>query len=198
MPRQRARGRTTHKRPARARTDQRTNRLTRGVSATACRVIVTPCAAAAAHWFVGRRSGGGSCGHARLAGTSPPANLLMPLPRHRTWLGHSRSSSPETICKAKLQSLSQLRLDQSQIDGFEHGPRAVAHAELRQHAGDVVLHRAIADVEELGDLLVAVAAGEEAEDCLLAIRERLGPVGGVEASGATFQGPDDPCPDGRL
>ncbi len=94
VPRQRARGRTTHKRLP-SMNDQRTNRLTRGVS-TAWQVIVTPCAAAAAHWFVGWLSGGGSCGHVRFAGTSPPANLLLPLPRHRVWVRHSRSRRRET------------------------------------------------------------------------------------------------------
>src|SRR5260221_3504190 len=57
--------------------------------------VVHPCARCRGT-ICGSRSGGGSCGHVRFACTSPPANLLMPLPRHRAGVRLSRSQSRET------------------------------------------------------------------------------------------------------
>src|SRR5262249_33863892 len=50
--------------------------------------------------------------------------------------------------------------DDAHVDGLEHGSCAVAHAQLRQQIGNVVLDRAVGDVEQFRDFLVAVAAGD--------------------------------------
>ena len=59
--------------------------------------------------------------------------------------------------------------DQSEVDRFEYGASAVADAEFREHAGDVILRGSFGDMQQIADLPVAVAAGEQTEDRLLAI-----------------------------
>src|SRR5680860_37361 len=55
----------------------------------------------------------------------------------------------------------------------QSGLRPVAHLHLRQHPGDVVLHRLQADPELSGDLGVAPAIGDEREAAVLALGQAL-------------------------
>src|SRR5262245_46044830 len=51
--------------------------------------------------------------------------------------------------------------DDPQFQGLQDGPRTVADAQLGEDVGHVVLHRALGHAQGVGDLLVAVAPGEQ-------------------------------------
>src|SRR5437667_12631262 len=67
-----------------------------------------------------------------------------------------------------------------------HEPDPVAHAELLEDAGEVRLHRALADGERVADLLVLVAGGHQAHDLELALGEAVF----VAAAAGTAVGPE--------
>ena len=67
-----------------------------------------------------------------------------------------------------------MRLPAMSQRGF--GGRSGAHAELGQDVRDVILDGPLGDAERVGDFLVAVAAGHQAQDLGLAIGQRIGPV----------------------
>src|SRR6185437_13024389 len=64
--------------------------------------------------------------------------------------------------------------DDAQLECLQHRTRAVTHAELGQDVGNVVLDRALGHLERIGDLLVAVTAGQQSQDLGLALGERIG------------------------
>src|SRR5688500_19545461 len=64
-------------------------------------------------------------------------------------------------------------LDEAAADRVARELDAVAHAELLEDVGPVRLDRLLADREQLGDLAVRVALGDELDDLLLARRERI-------------------------
>src|SRR5258708_10198372 len=79
-------------------------------------------------------------------------------------------------------------IEQTRFERLQHRARAVAHAELGEDAGDVVLDRALRRAQGVGDLLVAIAAGHQAYDLHLALRQALDRRG-RPAAGALPRGP---------
>src|SRR5262245_4383617 len=67
----------------------------------------------------------------------------------------------------------RLELDDAAPEGDGHRLRAVAGSELAHDVLDVHLDRLFGDEEALGDVAVAVAAGDMPEDFYLARRQRL-------------------------
>ena len=62
-----------------------------------------------------------------------------------------------------------LRLDESAPDGVPRELDTIVHAELLQDVRAVALHRLLADDEPVGDLLGAIALGDQLDDFLLAV-----------------------------
>ncbi|GGD33641.1 hypothetical protein GCM10010915_12530 [Microbacterium faecale] len=61
--------------------------------------------------------------------------------------------------------------DQAALQGAQHRLRAVAGTELDQEIRDMVLHRALGQVQHLGDLAIAVPTGDEAQHVGFARRQ---------------------------
>src|SRR6185312_4167421 len=59
--------------------------------------------------------------------------------------------------------------DDAQLQCLQHRAGTVAHAELGQDVGNVILDRALGHLERIGDLLVAVTAGQQPQDLGLAL-----------------------------
>ena len=75
-------------------------------------------------------------------------------------------------------------LHQAQFQCLKDRARAIAHAELGQDIGDVVLDRALGDVQRARDLLVGIAAGHQPQNLGLALGQGIGL---VEAGELVFQ-----------
>src|SRR5262245_38806461 len=73
-------------------------------------------------------------------------------------------------------------LDESLLEGLEHGTRAVAHSELGQDARGVVLDGAFGGAKRLGNFLVAVTSRHEAKDLDLALRQGIGRAQRIEVT----------------
>src|SRR5690606_29095598 len=63
--------------------------------------------------------------------------------------------------------------DQLQLEGLQDRAGPVAHAQLAEDVGDVVLDGALGHAEGIGDLLVGEAGGHQAQDLGLAVGERV-------------------------
>src|SRR5262245_36080176 len=55
-------------------------------------------------------------------------------------------------------------LHDPELERLQDRARAVAHAKLGEDVRDMILDGSLGDAERVGDLLVAVAAGHEAQD----------------------------------
>src|SRR6185369_4359909 len=64
-------------------------------------------------------------------------------------------------------------LHNAQLERLQNGPGPVAHAELGQDVGHVILYGPLGDAERIGDFLVAVAAGHEAQYLGFAFGQRV-------------------------
>src|SRR5690606_37611199 len=80
----------------------------------------------------------------------------------------SRRGSPVGSHRARRSGF-----DEPRADGVPREFEPVLQAEFLQEIGPVPLHGLRADVEQVGDLLARVAFGDEVEDLLLAVGDRL-------------------------
>lgn len=109
-----------------------------------------------------------------------PASLLVYGPGRYRFRDYFRVGLPLTVISFVLNMLMiplvwPLKLlDQSELERLERGARPVAHSELGEDGGEVVLHRALGDRQRLRDLAVAVAAGDQPQDLDFALGERIG------------------------
>src|SRR6185369_9597159 len=95
------------------------------------------------------------------APTETPARSRRPPPRRR------RSPAPPASAATAPSSVAP----EPELDGQQRGLGPVVDVQLTEDAGDVVLHRLLADEQALADFAIRLAGRQELEDLLLARRQ---------------------------
>src|SRR5207302_1855925 len=86
--------------------------------------------------------------------------------------------------------------EQSSLERFQNRAGAVAHAELCQNAGDLILNGSLRGAERIGNLAVAIASGHQTNHLSLSWGEALE---GYKALNVNLIGsPEQPLGDGGL
>src|SRR6185437_13928852 len=94
-----------------------------------------------------------------------------------------RSRHAPKVCRATAnpewpwrvaQHAKRRFLNYPEFQRLQDRARAVAHAELGKNVGNMVLHRAFRHLQRIGDFLVAVAAGHQAQDFGFTIGQGVG------------------------
>src|SRR5690606_36424475 len=90
-------------------------------------------------------------------------------------IARAPATSPRTRLHARPRRAPPPRggSDQLQLEGLQDRAGPVAHAQLAEDVGDVVLDGALGHAEGIGDLLVGEAGGHQAQDLGLAVGERV-------------------------
>src|SRR5690606_10606444 len=114
-------------------------------------------------------------------------------------------AQPPAITKGRSRKAARGRLlrsrpvsDQLEFEGLQHGPGAVAYAQLGEDVGDVVLDRPLRHSERVGDFLVGKAAGHQPQDLGLALGQRVRAVQADEIVAHVLQSRQQPLGHGRL
>ncbi len=92
------------------------------------------------------------------------------MPGPAAWLSARAMRSEHRFTTKGGCNASALPLQQPQFAGAGDRPRPPVHAQFRIGVADVGSHRVDADRQHVGDLLVAVVLGEQAQHGLLLVR----------------------------
>src|SRR5262245_37061069 len=76
--------------------------------------------------------------------------------------------------------------DIAQVNALEHGSGAIADTKLGQYYRDVILDRALAGFEKVGNLAVTEASRHETQHLLLAASQRIGQICTFKIGGGSF------------
>src|ERR1700724_192257 len=157
------------------------------ISGTENVLFSSPRPAALCRTYSKRSSSRFASGRSRTPRTTLKIAAFAPMPRARVaaaMIHNVRARAKERIASLRSRSNDMIvvlgasarlahRLEQARLERLQRRARAIAHAELGEHAGDVILDGALRRAESVGDLLVAIAARHQADDLDLALGQAL-------------------------